>query len=140
VFSDSGVGIGAFGTVGSTFNSFVLQPGIYQVHLSIDAVMRPAAIQGDLVAGNGGARMLLNNSPGAAHQSEWFAPVIVVPNGLQPGIQLPANMGGDRLFAVASANTTLSFHNDLSGGLGSSGSNTLTIGSADCILIITQLQ
>jgi hypothetical protein len=81
--------------VGSTFTSFILQPGIYQVYLSIDAVVRPPAIQGDLVAGNGGVRMLLNNAPGAAYQSEWFAPVILVPNGFQPGIQVPANMGGD---------------------------------------------
>jgi hypothetical protein len=58
---------------------------------------------------------------------QWYAPVIPAANGGQ----LPFNMGGDRLLAVTSAKTTLSFQ--VAG-------STLDIGHADCILIITQLQ
>jgi hypothetical protein len=88
--------------------------------LSIDNV------GGAPVGGYTSIDMYLNNVTGA----RWFVP----PTSFYV---TAVNMGGDRLFAVASANTTLSFHNNLSGG---SGGNTLTIGSADCILIITQLQ
>jgi hypothetical protein len=111
VFSDSGVGVGSFGTVGSTFTNFVLQPGLYQVHLSIDNVSPPGST----------LQMFLNNAPGPYLQSEWFISFAGV------------TMGGDRLLAVATANTALSFQ-----ATGPNG--PLLIGGSDCILIITQLQ
>jgi hypothetical protein len=117
VFSDTGVGIGSFGTVGSTFSSFVLQAGIYQVHLSID----------DVSGSSTGVQMWLNNAPGASHQSTWSYPGVYA-------TQMPLNISGDRLLAVASANTTLSFQ------VVGDARDSLDIGHADCILIITQLQ
>jgi hypothetical protein len=110
VFSDTSVGIGSFGTAGNTFTNFVLQPGIYQVHLSIDEV-----------SGSGNAiSMWLNNN---TRVGSWYVPPTTF-------YVTAVNISGDRLLAAASANTSLSFQvND-----------SLNIGAANCTLIITQLQ
>jgi hypothetical protein len=94
VFSDTGVGIGSFGTVGNTFTNFVLQPGIYQVHLSIDAVTPNGST----------VQMFLNDAPGVGYQSDWY--VSNLP-GLGGNPTIP--ISGDRLLAAGSANTTLHF-------------------------------
>jgi hypothetical protein len=110
VFADTSVGIGSFGTTGSTFTNFVLQPGIYQVHLSIDEALSPVA---------NAIYMWLNYS---TQVGSWYIPL--------SNLYVTVNIGGDRLFAVASANTALSFQ---VGG-------QLDIGQVNCTLIITQLQ
>jgi hypothetical protein len=82
-------------------------------------------VLGGFVGGDSGIQMLLNNAPGVQYQSRWFAP----PTSFYV---TAVNMGGDRLLAVASANTTLSFQ--------AVGSNFVIGDQHDCILIITQLQ
>jgi hypothetical protein len=125
-FSDSTVGIGSFGTVGSTFSSFNLQPGIYQIFLSIDEAIIPSDF-------NVGVQMLLNGVPGVSGRSFFL---FNAAGGIAPG-----SLASSRLVNVSALNTTLSFQAtnvfQLIPVTGPPGSQT---GSGDCILIITQLQ
>jgi Collagen triple helix repeat (20 copies) len=125
-FSDSTVGIGSFGTVGSTFSSFNLQPGIYQIFLSIDEAIIPSDF-------NVGVQMLLNSVPGVSGRSFFL---FNAAGGIAPG-----SLASNRLINVSALNTTLSFQAtnvfQLVAVTGPPGSQT---GSGDCILIITQLQ
>jgi hypothetical protein len=125
-FSDSTVGIGSFGTVGSTFSSFNLQPGIYQIFLSIDEAIIPSDF-------NVGVQMLLNGVPGVSGRSFFL---FNAAGGIAPG-----SLASNRLINVSALNTTLSFQAtnvfQLIPVTGPPGSQT---GSGDCILIITQLQ
>jgi hypothetical protein len=124
-FSDSTVGIGSFGTVGSTFSSFNLQPGIYQIFLSIDEAIIPSDF-------NVGVQMLLNGVPGVSGRSFFL---FNAAGGIAPG-----SFASNRLINVSAANTTLSFQAtnvfQIVAVTGPPGSQT---GSGDCILVITQL-
>jgi hypothetical protein len=126
VFSDSSVGIGSFGTTGSTFTSFLLQPGIYQIFLSIDEAIIPSDF-------NVGVQMLLNGAAGVSGRSFFL---FNAAGGIAPG-----SLASNRLINVSASNTTLSFQAtnvfQIVAVTGPAGSQT---GSGDCILIITQLQ
>jgi hypothetical protein len=125
-FSDSTVGIGSFGTVGSTFSSFNLQPGIYQIFLSIDEAIIPSDF-------NVGIQMLLNGVSGVSGRSFFL---FNAAGGIAPG-----SLASNRLINVSASNTTLSFQAtnvfQIVAVTGPPGSQT---GSGDCVLIITQLQ
>lgn|SRR5262249_48599561 len=110
-FSSDGVSFGSgISTTGGQFNSFILQQGIYQVHLSGYAFEAYAGIP-DITAN-------LNN----VATTSWH-----VTSGTNSDYLI---IGGDRLVSVAGANTTLQF--GFSPGI--NGVNGL------CRLIITRLQ
>jgi hypothetical protein len=126
-FSDSSVGIGSFGTNTPPFSNFSLQPGIYQIFLSIDAAVT-------LQSYNVGIQMLLNGNPGVSGQSLFLF------NFSDSG-SIPGFISSNRLIKVSTSNTLLSFQATNTIQIAPiTGSPGMQYGSGDCILIITQLQ
>jgi hypothetical protein len=120
--SSSGVNFGsAISTTGTQFSSFVLQPGIYQIHLSGAQFEVPIQFRGsESIA----AQLSSGNSPTA-----WLYTPAPVQSGAEVTTKLTI-VGGDRLISVGQLNTTLQFVNDLS----------IVISAGTCELVITKLQ
>jgi hypothetical protein len=115
-FVDSGIGFGTTLPTGTTpFTNFLLQPGIYQAHLSISNV----------VATHSGISLAFFNQ--TASFAAWLT-------------QSGAILSGDRLFSVTQPNTTLLLLATLSSGI-IPPIPTVTIDgtSFPCVLILTQL-
>jgi hypothetical protein len=110
-FSSSGVSFGsAISTSGSTFGSFVLQAGTYQINLSgLDFVSQTTG-QFSIVAD-------LNN---AATTTSWLTQNSIGPTTFDI-------VGGERFISVASNNTTLQFIPDAPKGIAITGPCWLTI-------------
>jgi hypothetical protein len=110
-FSDTGIGTRTFPFNGTTF---LLSPGIYQVHLSIENSLTNLDPYSNIIA-------VLNGVIAA----QW----LVTPPSGPYGSAI-----GDRLLSVTNANTTLATVNQGPGDLA-----VPATGGGDCILIITQL-
>jgi hypothetical protein len=116
-FSSDGVSFGSgISTTGTQFNSFILQQGIYQIHLSGHGFAPQLGLVNFDIMAN------LNN----VATTSWR-----VTQGTNDGYLI---IGGDRLVSVAGANTTLQF------SFTEGGSNTTNITNGPCSLIITRLQ
>jgi hypothetical protein len=110
--SNTGVNFGSgIGTTGGQFTSFVLQPGIYQFHLS-----------GNRFSPQLGGPVFSLTATGVVGAS-WFTTVSV--DGAHFDI-----VGGDRLVSIGQPNTSVQIIND---------SNTLFIEGV-CEFVITRLQ
>jgi len=108
----TGVSFGsAISTTGSTFNSIVLQPGIYRIHLS-----------GEL---SGNTPQIIGLLNGVTANFLWDT---FVPSRTGSGAQ-EVIVGGDRLVSVAASNTILKFNPSL-----------LIQYTGPCELVITKLQ
>jgi hypothetical protein len=122
-FVDSGIGFGSTLPTGSSvnFGAFLLQPGIYQAHLSISNVSATPA---------GQSLALFNAINGFTPLAVWL---------IQNGI----NLSGDRLISVTAANTDVIMRLNFS-STPNPPSPTATINgtnpNAPCLLILTQLQ
>ena len=106
----------------ATITSFVLQPGLYQIHLSGSNLTAPTgAVRGSILP-------VLN-----PHNDDAL-PWTTIPNGgtnSSNGTPLTNIEGGDRFLFVTAPNTTLQIQNV--------GSGPITTGGSRCELIITLL-
>jgi hypothetical protein len=103
--------------------SFLLQPGIYLVHLSADEILLNADGGATLVV-----QMVLNGSPFLANK--WIAETFVA---TQPGF---ATFAGDELVQVTALNTTVEFTVTL---LSNAPVSLARLGNG-CRIIFTRLQ
>ncbi len=113
----------AIGTTGGQFNSFVLQQGIYQIHLS-GTDFTPHLLPGRAPDGVVFSAALNGNAT-----TIWFTNPLPFgdPNNLPP----VAIVGGDRLVSVGQPNTTLQILNQ---------SINEEVVTGVCELVITKLQ
>lgn len=111
---------------GLLINSFVLQPGVYQVHLSADNMVWGGSPILPVALGNSGMVQLFVNgvalssaSPLSTPQGNRAGPGIWLTNQASDGLRTQITtifatwtLGGDHILSVSSPNTTIQFITD----------------------------